>query len=67
MYKYIGIVHGLEKYKFAEISWTSLASGVAGTDEWEIKLIRSEDDKKIAEIMLQTESLLIVTLLQSIY
>ena len=56
VYKYIGIVHGLEKYKFAEISWTSLASGVAGTDEWEIKLIRSEDNNSIAEIMLQTES-----------
>ena len=38
-YKYTGNVHGMGKYKFAEIEWLSQASGNKETDEWTIKLI----------------------------
>ena len=37
-YNYTGTVHGLKGYNTAEISWTSLASGVEGKDDWKIRL-----------------------------
>lgn len=56
IYKYTGIVNGMDKYKLAEISWKSEASGVDGTDEWEIRLIESDDIKSTANMAFETES-----------
>ena len=46
----------MDKYKLAEISWKSEASGKDGTDEWEVKLIESNDIKSVAKLTFESES-----------